>query len=178
MKDRKLLNVELGRIRPDQYAAQPASGVVLVLDNIRSAHNVGSAFRTSDAFKVDKLMLCGICAVPPSPEIHKSALGAENTVPWEHHDSTVEAVESLRNQGYTIISVEQTEKAVQLQDFSPQPDSRYALVFGNEVNGVSQDVVDASDMSLEIPQFGTKHSLNVSVSVGVVLWQFQRTRFV
>ena len=177
MKDRKLLNIELGRIRPDQYVEQPASGVVLVLDNIRSAHNVGSAFRTSDAFKVDKVFLCGICAVPPSAEIHKSALGAENTVPWEHCDNTAYAVESLRNQGYTIISVEQTEKAVQLQDFSPQPNSLYALVFGNEVNGVSQDVVDASDMSLEIPQFGTKHSLNVSVSIGVVLWQFQKNRF-
>lgn len=177
MKDRKLLNIELGRIRPDQYVEQPASGVVLVLDNIRSAHNVGSAFRTSDAFKVDKVFLCGICAVPPSAEIHKSALGAENTVPWEHCDNTADAVESLRNQGYTIISVEQTEKAVQLQDFSPQPNSLYALVFGNEVNGVSQDVVDASDMSLEIPQFGTKHSLNVSVSIGVVLWQFQKNRF-
>lgn len=178
MKDRKLLNIELGRIRPDQYNEQPASGVVLVLDNIRSAHNVGSAFRTSDAFKVDKLFLCGICAVPPSAEIHKSALGAENTVPWEHCDDTVKLVESLKGQGYTVISVEQTEKAVQLQEFNPQPDSRYALVFGNEVNGVSQEVVDASDLSLEIPQFGTKHSLNVSVSVGVVLWQFQKSRFV
>lgn len=178
MKDRKLLNIELGRIRPDQYNEQPASGVVLVLDNIRSAHNVGSAFRTSDAFKVDKLFLCGICAVPPSAEIHKSALGAENTVPWEHCDDTVKLVESLKAQGYTVISVEQTEKAVQLQEFNPQPDSRYALVFGNEVNGVSQEVVDASDLCLEIPQFGTKHSLNVSVSVGVVLWQFQKSRFV
>lgn len=178
MKDRKLLNIELGRIRPDQYNEQPASGVVLVLDNIRSAHNVGSAFRTSDAFKVDKLFLCGICAVPPSAEIHKSALGAENTVPWEHCDDTVKPVESLKAQGYTVISVEQTEKAVQLQEFNPQPDSRYALVFGNEVNGVSQEVVDASDLCLEIPQFGTKHSLNVSVSVGVVLWQFQKSRFV
>ena len=178
MKDRKLLNIELGRIRPEQYKTLPESGVVLVLDNIRSAHNIGSAFRSSDAFKVDRLYLCGICAVPPSAEIHKSALGAENTVPWEHFDDTLQAVNALKEQGYTVISVEQTEKAVQLQDFNPQPDSRYALVFGNEVNGVSQSVVDASDMSLEIPQFGTKHSLNVSVSVGVVLWQFQKNRFI
>lgn len=176
MKDRKLLNIELGRIRPEQYRALPDSGVVLVLDNIRSAHNVGSAFRSSDAFKVDKVYLCGICAVPPSAEIHKSALGAENTVPWEHVDKTLDVLTELKSRGYTIISVEQTEKAVQLQDFIPRKDGRYALIFGNEVNGVSQDAVDASDLSLEIPQFGTKHSLNVSVSVGVVLWQLQKGR--
>lgn len=176
MKDRKLLNIELGRIRPEQYSSLPESGVVLVLDNIRSAHNVGSAFRSADAFKVDKIYLCGICAVPPSAEIHKSALGAENTVPWEHFSNTLDAVQVLKSQGYTVISVEQTQKAVQLQDFIPQKDGRYALVFGNEVNGVSQDVVDASELSLEIPQFGTKHSLNVSVSVGVVLWHLQSAR--
>lgn len=176
MKDRKLLNIELGRIRPEQYSSLPESGVVLVLDNIRSAHNVGSAFRSADAFKVDKIYLCGICAVPPSAEIHKSALGAENTVPWEQFSNTLDAVQVLKSQGYTVISVEQTQKAVQLQDFIPQKDGRYALVFGNEVNGVSQDVVDASELSLEIPQFGTKHSLNVSVSVGVVLWHLQSAR--
>ena len=172
--DRKLLNSELGRIRPEEYRDLPESGVVLVLDNIRSAHNVGSAFRTSDAFKVDKIWLCGICAVPPSAEIHKSALGAEESVPWEHCDDTLEVVGRLREAGYIIVAVEQTVGSVSLERFIPSPDGRYAFVFGNEVDGVQQSVVDAADFSLEIPQFGTKHSLNVSVSVGVVLWQARR----
>ena len=174
MNNPKLLNIELGRVNAEQYRALPPSGVVLVLDNIRSAHNVGSALRTCDAFKVDKLWLCGICAVPPSAEIHKSALGAEDSVPWEHVDDTLALVERLRGEGYTVISVEQTRESVQLQDFIPAEGGRYALVFGNEVDGVQQEVVDASDMALEIPQWGTKHSLNVSVSIGVVLWQFRR----
>lgn len=172
MEDRKLLNIELGRISVGEYRALPQSGIVLVMDNIRSAHNIGSAFRTSDAFKVDRIFLCGICACPPSAEIHKSALGAEDSVPWEHSDDTLDVVARLHAEGYTVISVEQTEKAVQLQDFRPEPGRKYALVFGNEVDGVQQSVVNASDASLEIPQFGTKHSLNVSVSVGVVLWHF------
>lgn len=171
MKDRKLLNIELGRVTAEEYKRLPDSGIVLVLDNIRSAHNVGSAFRTSDAFKVDRLYLCGICACPPSAEIHKSALGAENSVEWEHRDDTCELIGDLRAHGYIIISVEQTESSVSLEQFHPQKGGKYALIFGNEVDGVQQSVVDISDMSLEIPQFGTKHSLNVSVSIGVVLWQ-------
>ena len=171
--DRKLLNSELGRISPRQYRELPESGIVLVLDNIRSAHNVGSAFRTSDAFKVDRIVLCGICAVPPSAEIHKSALGAEDSVPWEHVDDTLEAVARLRAEGYRIVAVEQTENSVKLGEFRPVPGEHYALIFGNEVDGVQQSVVDASDFALEIPQYGTKHSLNVSVSIGVVLWQFR-----
>lgn len=171
--DRKLLNSELGRISAGQYRELPESGVVLVLDNIRSAHNVGSAFRTSDAFKVDRIVLCGICAVPPSAEIHKSALGAEDSVPWEHVGDTLEAVARLREEGYRIVAVEQTENSVKLGEFRPVPGERYALIFGNEVDGVQQSVVDASDFALEIPQYGTKHSLNVSVSIGVVLWQFR-----
>lgn len=174
MRDRKLLNIELGRVKTADYRLLPPSGIVLVLDNIRSAHNVGSAFRTGDAFKVDKIYLCGICACPPSAEIHKSALGAEDSMLWEHSDDTTELVARLRSEGWIVISVEQTEKAVQLQDFHPETGKRYALVFGNEVDGVQQSVVDASDLSLEIPQYGTKHSLNVSVSIGVVLWQFHR----
>lgn len=174
MRDRKLLNIELGRISPERYRELPASGIVLILDNIRSAHNVGSAFRTADAFKVDKVWLCGICAVPPSAEIHKSALGAEDSVPWEHRADTLALVNELRGQGWTVLSVEQTQKAIQLQDFSPAPGARYALVFGNEVDGVQQTVVDASDGALVIPQYGTKHSLNVSVSVGIALWQLVR----
>ena len=171
--DRKLLNSELGRISPGQYRELPESGIVLVLDNIRSAHNVGSAFRTSDAFKVDRIWLCGICAVPPSAEIHKSALGAEDSVPWEHAADTMEAISRLRADGYRIVAVEQTENSVKLGEFRPVPGERYALIFGNEVDGVQQSVVDASDFALEIPQYGTKHSLNVSVSIGVVLWQFR-----
>ncbi|MCR4825237.1 MAG: RNA methyltransferase [Bacteroidales bacterium] len=171
MSDRKLLNIELGRIKADRYRELPPSGVVLVLDNIRSAHNVGSAFRTGDAFKVDRVYLCGICAVPPSAEIHKVALGAEQSVPWEHVDDTLALVERLRAEGWTVVCAEQTEHAVQLQDFRRDPQRRYAVVFGNEVDGVRQDVVDAADSCVEIPQFGTKHSLNVSVSVGIVLWQ-------
>ena len=171
MSDRKLLNIELGRVRSDRYRELPPSGVVLVLDNIRSAHNVGSAFRTGDAFKADKVWLCGICAVPPSAEIHKVALGAELSMPWEHVDDTLALVKRLRAEGWTVVCAEQTEHAVPLQAFRREPGRRYAVVFGNEVDGVRQDVVDAADLCVEIPQFGTKHSLNVSVSVGIVLWQ-------
>lgn len=173
MSDRKLLNIELGRISAQEYKHLPESGTVLVLDNIRSAHNVGSAFRTADSFKVDKVWLCGICAVPPSAEIHKSALGAEYSVEWEHADDTLEVVERLKAEGYVVISAEQTVGSVMLDSFVPEKGRKYAIVFGNEVSGVRQDVVDASDMVLEIPQYGTKHSLNVSVSIGVVLWHFR-----
>ena len=170
MKDRKLLNSELGRVTPEGYASLPESGVVVVLDNVRSALNVGSVFRTSDAFKVDRVFLCGISAVPPSAEIHKSALGAEDSVPWEKVPDTLEAVLRLKREGYELICVEQTEKAVSLEGFRPVRGGRYALVFGNEVDGVRQDVVDGCDAAVVIPQWGTKHSLNVSVAAGVVLW--------
>lgn len=173
MHNRKLLNIELGRVSAEEYRQLPDSGVVVVLDNIRSAHNVGSAFRTADSFKADKIWLCGICAVPPSAEIHKSALGAENSVEWEHSDDTMSVVERLKNDGYVIVSAEQTVNSVMLDRFVPEMGQRYAIVFGNEVSGVSQEVVDASDFALEIPQYGTKHSLNVSVSIGVILWHFR-----
>jgi tRNA G18 (ribose-2'-O)-methylase SpoU len=173
MHNRKLLNIELGRVSAEEYKELPESGIVLVLDNIRSAHNVGSAFRTADSFKIDKVWLCGICAVPPSAEIHKSALGAEDSVDWVHVDDTMEAVRRLKEDGYTIVSAEQTMQSVMLDTFVPEKGRRYAVVFGNEVAGVSQEVVDASDFALEIPQYGTKHSLNVSVSMGVVLWHFR-----
>jgi tRNA G18 (ribose-2'-O)-methylase SpoU len=173
MHNRKLLNIELGRVSAQEYKQLPESGIVMVLDNIRSAHNVGSAFRTADSFKIDKVWLCGICAVPPSAEIHKSALGAEDSVEWEHVQDTMDAVRRLKEDGYTIVSAEQTVDSVMLDTFVPDQDKKYAVVFGNEVAGVSQDVVDASDFALEIPQFGTKHSLNVSVSMGVILWHFK-----
>ena len=176
MSNRKLLNIELGRVSPEEYRQLPESGIVVVLDNIRSAHNVGSAFRSSDSFKADRVCLCGICAVPPSAEIHKSALGAENSVQWEHYDDTMDAIRELRDNGFTIVRNEQTEKSVFLDKFIPEKGKKYALVFGNEVEGVRQDVVDASDLSIEIPQFGTKHSLNVSVCVGIVLWHFRMGR--
>lgn len=197
-KDRKLLNIELGRVSAEKYRELPDSGIVVVLDNVRSAHNVGSVFRTSDSFKVDKVFLCGICPVPPSAEIHKSGLGAEDSVGWEHCEDTMVAVERLRDKGYTIVSVEQTVNSVKLDRFRPYatqesatgtsqkiaaetsigpiPSKKYALIFGNEVDGVSQEVVDASDFSLEIPQFGMKHSLNISVSAGVVLWHLTLER--
>lgn len=172
--NRKLLSSEMGRVSPQQYKALPESGVVVVLDNIRSAHNVGSVFRTCDAFKVDKVLLCGICAVPPSAEIHKSALGAEDSVPWEHFDDTLDAVAALRGAGYLLAAVEQTTDSVSLGRFVPREGGRTALVFGNEVDGVRQDVVDACDLSIEVPQWGTKHSLNVSVCAGVVIWEVIR----
>ena len=173
MQNRKLLNIELGRISAREYKELPESGIVVVLDNVRSAHNVGSAFRTADSFKADKVWLCGICAVPPSADIHKSALGAEDSVAWEHVGDTMEAVRRLKEDGYEIVSIEQTVKSVMLDTFRPEKGKKYALVFGNEVSGVDQQVVDASDFSLEVPQFGTKHSLNVSVTVGVILWHFR-----
>jgi tRNA G18 (ribose-2'-O)-methylase SpoU len=173
MHNRKLLNIELGRVSAQEYKQLPESGIVMVLDNIRSAHNVGSAFRTADSFKIDKVWLCGICAVPPSAEIHKSALGAEDSVEWEHVRDTMDAIGKLKEEGYTIVSAEQTVDSVMLDSFVPEKDRKYAVVFGNEVAGVSQDVVDASDFALEIPQFGTKHSLNVSVSMGVILWHLK-----
>ena len=166
----------MGRVSAEEYRDLPESGLILVLDNIRSAHNVGSAFRTADSFKIDKIYLCGICAVPPSAEIHKSALGAEDSVQWEHVDDTMDAIRRLKDQGYTVVSAEQAVDSVMLDRFIPSKDERYAVVFGNEVAGVRQDVVDASDMVLEIPQFGTKHSLNVSVSVGVILWHLKLNR--
>ena len=190
-KDRKLLNFELGRVSAEEYRRLPDSGIVVVLDNVRSAHNVGSVFRTADAFKIDRIFLCGICPTPPSAEIHKSALGAEESVAWEYAGDTAEVIRNLRdNGGYTIVSVEQTVNSVKLDKFDPyspevgnilknrdmpknMTSRKYALVFGNEVDGVRQDVVDESDFAIEIPQFGMKHSLNISVSAGVVLWHFR-----
>ncbi len=170
MKDRKLLNIELGRVTAEEYRKLPDSGIEIILDNIRSAHNVGSVFRSADSFKADKVWLCGICATPPSAEIHKSALGAEFSVEWGYEKDTLSLVKRLKEEGYTILSVEQTVNSVMLDKFKPETGRKYALVFGNEVDGVQQEVVDASDGVLEIPQYGTKHSLNISVSAGIVLW--------
>ena len=170
MKDRKLLNIELGRVTAEEYRKLPDSGIEIILDNIRSAHNVGSVFRSADSFKADKVWLCGICATPPSAEIHKSALGAELSVEWGYEKDTLSLVKRLKEEGYTVLSVEQTVNSVMLDKFKPETGRKYALVFGNEVDGVQQEVVDASDGVLGIPQYGTKHSLNISVSAGIVLW--------
>ena len=170
MKDRKLLNIELGRVTAEEYRKLPDSGIGIILDNIRSAHNVGSVFRSADSFKADKVWLCGICATPPSAEIHKSALGAEFSVEWGYEKDTLSLVKRLKEEGYTVLSVEQTVNSVMLDKFKPETGRKYALVFCNEVDGVQQEVVDASDGVLEIPQYGTKHSLNISVSAGIVLW--------
>ena len=169
---RKITNEELGRPTPEEYASMAKMPVVVVLDNVRSLQNVGAFFRTGDAFAVEHLFLCGITATPPNRDIHKTALGAELTVPWSYCTSTVECVDRLRTEGYEVWAVEQVEGSVSLERFEPQPGARYALVFGNEVAGVGQEVVDRCCGALEIPQAGVKHSINVSVSGGVVLWRF------
>lgn len=169
------MNSELGRPAVEVYKTLAKSPVTVILDNVRSRHNIGSAFRTADAFRAAGIVLCGISSTPPSPEIHKSALGAEFSVDWTYRESTVEAVRELKAQGYTIIGVEQTENSVSADSFlngerSLDPDKRYAVIFGNEVHGISQDAVDLCDWTIEIPQWGTKHSLNVSVAIGIVLY--------
>ena len=172
--NRKKLVTEMGRIDRDAFVQAEKLPLVVVLDNVRSLHNVGSVFRTSDAFRVERIVLCGITATPPSVEIHKTALGAEDVVEWQYFESTVDAVAALRGEGCKIYSIEQCQGSIALQDFVTAPGERYAIVFGNEVKGVQQVVVDASDGALEIPQFGTKHSLNVSVTAGMVIWEFAR----
>lgn len=169
---KKIPNSQLGRPGAEEYAAARKLPVVVVLDNVRSMNNVGSFFRTCDAFTVESIVLCGITGTPPDREIHKTALGAENTISWRHCPSTVEAICELVANGYTPVAVEQVEGAVMLHDFVCRHDNRYALVFGNEVDGVSQEVVDVCRAAIEIPQAGTKHSLNVAVSGGIVLWHF------
>ena len=167
---RKLQNRELNRLDIDGFKATEKIPLTIVLDNIRSLNNIGSVFRTADAFLIDRIILCGITAVPPNKEIHKTALGATESVDWTYADQTLEAVRELKAQGVHILSVEQAENSTNLKDFIPEKGLKYAVVFGNEVKGVQQQVVDLSDQCLEIPQYGTKHSLNISVSAGVVIW--------
>ena len=173
---RKLKNNELGRISEQQYKEAKKLNITVVLDNVRSQHNIGAAFRTADSFFIEKIVLCGICATPPTAEIHKSALGAEFTVEWTYVSSSVDAVKELKSLGYSLIGVEQTHNSTSIEHFEMEPSKKYALVFGNEVKGVSQDVIDLCDQCVEIPQWGTKHSLNVSVSAGIVLWSFLNKR--
>jgi len=168
---RKLHIKELNRLTPEEFRQSEKYPIVVVLDNIRSLNNVGSIFRTGDAMRIAEVVLCGITATPPNNEIHKTALGAEETVAWRYFEKTDEAIDVLRTEGYTICSVEQVENSTMLTDFNPEKTSKYAFVMGNEVKGVQQSVIDKSDLCIEIPQFGTKHSFNVSVSAGIVLWE-------
>jgi tRNA G18 (ribose-2'-O)-methylase SpoU len=173
---RKLKLDELGRASVDQFKLAEKLPVCIVLDNIRSLHNVGSAFRTADAFKVEKIFLTGITGTPPHREIHKTALGATESVQWQYDSEAAVAVQRLKEEGYTIVIVEQTTESLPLQKFNIQPNGRYCLVFGNEVNGVSESVISLADTALEIPQEGTKHSLNISVCLGIVVWEiFKKT---
>ena len=219
MKNRKLKITEMGRMNPDEFRASEKMPLIVVLDDVRSMYNVGSVFRTADAFRVEAIYLCGITAQPPHPEIHKTALGAEDTVAWQHFPTALDAVNTLKQQGYTVFSIEQCEGSTQLNELDPQlstlnpklsalnpklstlnpklsalnsklstlnpklsalnsklstVNSKYALILGNEVKGVHQEVVDASDGCIEIPQFGTKHSLNVSTTAGIVIWEFAK----
>jgi len=169
---KKLKLDELNRASVEEFKAQEKLNVAVVLDNVRSMHNIGSIFRTSDGFAVEQLVLCGISAQPPHREIEKTALGATQSVSWLYFEEVVNAVEHLRADGYRIIAIEQAKNSIMLNDFTPFPNEKYALIFGNEVNGVSDEVMQIVDACIEIPQFGTKHSFNIVVSAGIVLWDF------
>lgn len=171
---KKLSILEMGRMNVEEFRQSQKMPLIVVLDDVRSMYNVGSIFRTSDAFRVQAIYLCGITATPPHPEIHKTALGAEDTVEWHHFPSTIDAVQTLRSQGYHIFSIEQCQGSTPLQDLKLSPAQPYAIILGNEVKGVKQEVVDISHDCLEIPQFGTKHSLNVSTTAGMVIWEFAK----
>jgi tRNA G18 (ribose-2'-O)-methylase SpoU len=175
---RKLENSELDRKSIEDFKQSEKTPIIIVLDDIRSLHNIGSVFRTADAFLIEKIVLCGITATPPNKEIHKTALGATDTVAWEHAKNVLEVIENLKAENVTVLAIEQVESAVFLQDFKVEKDKKYALVFGNEVYGVSQEAVVICDGCIEIPQLGTKHSLNISVSAGIVVWDlFQKMKW-
>ncbi|WP_143959423.1 RNA methyltransferase [Litoribacter populi] len=167
---KKLSMDELNRLSVEEYKQKAKTPLVLVLDNVRSLNNVGSSFRTADAFRLEKIMLCGITGTPPHREIQKTALGATESVDWEHLPTTLEAIEKLKAEGFQILAIEQVDKSEMLHEFQPEEDQKYAMVFGNEVFGVEQEVIQAADKVIEIPQLGTKHSLNISVTMGIVIW--------
>lgn len=171
---RKLTVEDMHRIDVATFKQAQKLPLIMVLDNVRSLHNVGSVLRTADAFRIEAVYMCGITATPPSAEIHKTALGAEDSVAWQYFEDTLQAVEKLKTDGYTVLAVEQVEGSLKLGDFAFEPQKKYALVMGNEVKGVRQDVVDACHQALEIPQYGTKHSMNVSVTAGIVMWEVER----
>lgn len=165
---------ELNRISPEEFKEVPKIPLVVLLDNIRSLNNIGSVFRTADAFRVECIYLCGITAVPPHPDIHKTALGAEESVMWKYEEDILQAIASLKKEGYTVYAVEQVQNSIDPSKLSLDKNGKYAVVLGNEVKGVQQSVVDICDQSIEIPQWGTKHSLNVSVTGGIIIWEFFR----
>lgn len=169
---KKLSILEMNRLSPEEFKNSKKIPLIVVLDNIRSLHNVGSVFRTSDAFIIEKIFLCGVTCPPPNPEIHKTALGAEFTVEWSYVEDTLEVINQLKNENYYLFAIEQAHESISLSELKLESDKKYAVVLGNEVKGVQQSVVDACHACLEIPQFGTKHSLNVSVASGIVLWSF------
>ncbi|MBR5240563.1 MAG: RNA methyltransferase [Muribaculaceae bacterium] len=169
---KKLSVIELDRVSKEEFKTIDKTPLIVVLDNIRSLNNVGSVFRSSDAFKLEKIYLCGVTATPPNAEIHKTALGAEDSMDWEYCEDTKQVVEKLKNDGYKVFAVEQVQNSIMLDKIELDKNSRYALILGNEVKGVQQEVVDMCDFAVEIPQFGTKHSLNVSVAGGIVIWEF------
>lgn len=171
---RKLNVLEMNRISVDEFKKSKKNPLVVVLDNVRSMYNVGSVFRTADAFRIEAIYLCGITSCPPHPEIHKTALGAEDAVDWYYHKEALETVKMLQQQGYEVLAIEQVEGSTMLQDFVAETDKKYAVVLGNEVKGVNQEVVDCCNGCLEIPQFGTKHSLNVSTTAGIVMWEMMK----
>ena len=171
---RKLNTEEIIRLTPEEFKETPKISLIVILDNVRSLHNVGSVFRTSDAYCVEKVILCGITATPPNTEIHKSALGAEFSVDWAYYKETTEAVNELKQAGYTILAIEQAHDSINMDTFKAEKGNKYAVILGNEVKGVQQSVIDLSDGCLELPQFGTKHSLNVSVTAGIVIWEFAK----
>lgn len=171
---RKLTVEDMHRIDVETFKQSEKLPLVMVLDNVRSLHNVGSVLRTADAFRIEAVYMCGITAIPPSAEIHKTALGAEDSVNWQYFEDTMQAVDKLKNEGYTVLAVEQVEGSLKLGNFAFEPQKKYALIMGNEVKGVRQDVVDACHQALEIPQYGTKHSMNVSVTAGIVMWEVER----
>jgi len=167
---RKLQNDELGRLSPEEFALSPKQAVWVILDNVRSQQNIGSVFRTSDAFNLAGILLCGISATPPQREIHRTALGSEDTVVWKYFEKTLDALAFARAEGHILIAIEQAEGSISLTDFPAHEHKQMALIFGNEIDGVSQEVMDQVDYCIEIPQFGTKHSINVAVSAGIVIW--------
>lgn len=175
MDNKKKTMLELHRISCEDFKKADKTPLVLVLDDVRSLNNVGSMFRTADAFRIEHICLCGITATPPHPDIHKTALGAEDAVSWTHYDDVMQCVKRLRASGYKICSIEQAHNSVSFPQFVIDSDEKYAIVLGNEVKGVSQDVIDFSDCCIELPQSGTKHSLNVSITAGIVMWQFYKT---